>query len=146
MVHIRCSALRGWSCAITKSFEFWLRTVEKMGLILSPNAWTPWPYANTPWPVKLLSQLGLSFSPPCSTNSSMGLSRYKRIRFRLQVLDSVYCPYWAVQSCRPTIWTKDSRDTSLVLSELWHDRGRRRRINSGDSMAYEYAISGRFLD
>ena len=54
-------------------------------------------------PVKLLSQLGLSFSPPCSTNSSMGLSRYKRIRFRLHVLDSVYCPYWAVQSCRPTI-------------------------------------------
>ena len=39
-------------------------------------------------PVKLLSQLGLSFSPPCSTNSSMGLSRYKRIRFRLHVLDS----------------------------------------------------------
>ena len=34
-------------------------------------------------PVKLLSQLGLSFSPPCSTNSSMGLSRYKRLRFRL---------------------------------------------------------------
>ena len=33
-------------------------------------------------PVKLLAQLGLSFSPPCSTNSSMGLSRYKRIRFR----------------------------------------------------------------
>ena len=32
-------------------------------------------------PVKLLSQLGLSFSPPCSTNSSMGLSRYKRIIF-----------------------------------------------------------------
>ena len=34
-------------------------------------------------PVKLLSQLGLSFSPPCSTNSSMGLSRYKRLRYRL---------------------------------------------------------------
>ena len=34
-------------------------------------------------PVKLLSQLGLSVSPPCSTNSSMGLSRYKRLRFRL---------------------------------------------------------------
>ena len=31
-------------------------------------------------PVKLLSQLGLSVSPPCSTNSSMGLSRYKRLR------------------------------------------------------------------
>ena len=30
-------------------------------------------------PVKLLSQFGLSVSPPCSTNSSMGLSRYKRI-------------------------------------------------------------------
>ena len=54
-------------------------------------------------PVKLLSQLGLSFSPPCSTNSSMGLSRYKRNRFRLHVLDSVYCLYWAIQSCRPTI-------------------------------------------
>ena len=35
MLDIRCSVLRGWSCAITKSFEFWLRTVEKMGLILS---------------------------------------------------------------------------------------------------------------
>ena len=34
-------------------------------------------------PVKLLSQFGLSVSPPCSTNSSMGLSRYKRLRFRL---------------------------------------------------------------
>ena len=35
MLDIKCSVLRGWSCAITKSFEFWLRTVEKMGLILS---------------------------------------------------------------------------------------------------------------
>ena len=34
MLDIKCSVLRGWSCAITKSFEFWLRTVEKMGLIL----------------------------------------------------------------------------------------------------------------
>ena len=34
-------------------------------------------------PVKLLSQLRLSFGPPCSSNSSMGLSRYKRLRFRL---------------------------------------------------------------
>ena len=39
-------------------------------------------------PVKLLSQLRLSFGPPCSSNSSMGLSRYKRNRFRLHVLDS----------------------------------------------------------
>ena len=31
-------------------------------------------------PVKLLSQFVLSVSPPCSTNSSMGLSRYKRLR------------------------------------------------------------------
>ena len=31
-------------------------------------------------PVKLLSQFGLSVSPPCSTNSSMGLSR---LRYRL---------------------------------------------------------------
>ena len=29
-------------------------------------------------PVKLLSQLRLSFGPPCSSNSSMGLSRYTR--------------------------------------------------------------------
>ena len=35
MLDIKCSVLRGWSCAITKSFEFWLRTVEKMGSILS---------------------------------------------------------------------------------------------------------------
>jgi len=35
MLDIRCSVLREWSCPITKSFEFWLRTVEKMGLILS---------------------------------------------------------------------------------------------------------------
>ena len=34
-------------------------------------------------PVKLLSQFELSVSPPCSTNSSMGLSRYKRLRYRL---------------------------------------------------------------
>ena len=54
-------------------------------------------------PVKLLSQLRLSFGPSCSSNSSMGLSRYKRNRFRLHVLDSVHCPYWAIQSCRPTI-------------------------------------------
>ena len=33
----------------------------------------------------------------------------------------------------------------MVLSEFWHDRGGRRRINSGDPMAYEYAISGCFL-
>ena len=52
-------------------------------------------------PVKLLSQLRLSFGPPCSSNSSMGLSRCKRNRFRLHVLDSVYCPYWAIQNCRP---------------------------------------------
>ena len=35
MLDIKCSELRGWSCAITKSFEFWLRTDEKMGLTLS---------------------------------------------------------------------------------------------------------------
>ena len=35
---------------------------------------------------------------------------------------------------------KESRVTNLVLSELWHDRGERRLISSGDSMAYEYAI------
>ena len=34
-----------------------------------------------------------------------------------------------------------SRDTSSVLSE-WHDRGERRPISSGDSMAYEYALRG----
>ena len=34
MLDIRYLVLRGWSCAITKSFEFWLRTVEKMCLIL----------------------------------------------------------------------------------------------------------------
>ena len=38
MLDIKCSVLRGWSCAITKSFEFWLRTDEKMGLTLSPYA------------------------------------------------------------------------------------------------------------
>ena len=37
MLDIKCSVLRGWSCAITKSFEFWLRTDEKMGLTLSPS-------------------------------------------------------------------------------------------------------------
>ena len=34
MLDIKCSVLRGWSCAITKSFKFWLRTDEKMGLTL----------------------------------------------------------------------------------------------------------------
>ena len=43
-------------------------------------------------PVKLLSQLGLSVSPPCSTNSSMGLSRYKRLRLRLT--------FWTVCTAR----------------------------------------------
>ena len=43
-------------------------------------------------PVKILSQLGLSVSPPCSTNSSMGLSRYKRIRLRLT--------FWTVCTAR----------------------------------------------
>ena len=33
----------------------------------------------------------------------------------------------------------------MVLSEFWHDRGGRRRINSGDPKIYEYAISGCFL-
>ena len=37
---------------------------------------------------------------------------------------------------------KQSKDTSSVLSEFWHDRGERRPISSGDSMAYEYAIRG----
>ena len=40
-------------------------------------------------PVKLLSQLRLSFGPPCSSNVSMGLSRYKRNRLRRHVLYSV---------------------------------------------------------
>ena len=43
-------------------------------------------------PVKLLSQFGLSVSPPCSTNSSMGLSRYKRLRLRLT--------FWTVCTAR----------------------------------------------
>ena len=43
-------------------------------------------------PVKLLSQLGLSVSPPCSTNSSMGLSRYKRLRLRFT--------FWTVCTAR----------------------------------------------
>ena len=41
MLDIKCSVLRGWSCAITKSFEFWLRTVEKMGSILSASYHRP---------------------------------------------------------------------------------------------------------
>ena len=89
-------------------------------------------------PVKLLSQLGLSDSPPCSTNYSMDLSRYKRLRLRLTFW--TYCSYWAIQSCRPPICTKDSRDTSLVKSVSWHDRGGRRRINDARLEAYEYAI------
>ena len=45
MLDIKCSVLRGWSCAITKSFEFALRTVEKMGLTLSLSHAIPWPHA-----------------------------------------------------------------------------------------------------
>ena len=41
MLDIRCSVLRGWSCAITKSFEFWLRTVEKMRLTLKYHSIDP---------------------------------------------------------------------------------------------------------
>ena len=43
-------------------------------------------------PVKLLSQFVLSVSPPCSTNSSMGLSRYKRLRLQLT--------FWTVCTAR----------------------------------------------
>ena len=32
---------RRWSCALTKSVEFWLRTVEKMGLLLSYDSKAP---------------------------------------------------------------------------------------------------------
>ena len=39
-------------------------------------------------PVKLLSQLWLSFGPPCSTSSSMFFFSDKWNRFRLHVLDS----------------------------------------------------------
>ena len=74
MLDIKCSVLRGWSSAITKSFEFWLRTDKKMGLTLNMN--------------------------------------------------------------------KQSRDTSSVLSEFWHNREERRPISSGDSMAYEHALRG----
>jgi len=35
MLGINCLVPRGWSCALTKSVEFGLRTVEKMGSILS---------------------------------------------------------------------------------------------------------------
>ena len=49
MLDIKCSVLRDWSCAITRSFEFWLRTVEKMGLTLSHMMHRPPPYdAQTP--------------------------------------------------------------------------------------------------
>jgi len=37
---------------------------------------------------------------------------------------------------------KESRDTSSVMLECWHDWGERRLISSGGSMAYEYAIRG----
>ena len=40
----------------------------------------------------------------------------------------------------PLNMSKESRDTSPVLSELWHDWDDRRLISSGDSMAYEYDI------
>ena len=46
MLDIKCSVLRGWSCAITKSFEFWLRTDEKMGLTLSHMVHRPPPYVH----------------------------------------------------------------------------------------------------
>jgi hypothetical protein len=42
-------------------------------------------------PVKLLSQLRLSFGPPSSSNSSMGLSRYKRNLCMLTGLHSTRC-------------------------------------------------------
>jgi len=37
---------------------------------------------------------------------------------------------------------RESRDTSSVLSEFWHDWGEGRLISSGDSMAYESEIQG----
>ena len=36
----------------------------------------------------------------------------------------------------------ESRDTSSVLSEFWHDWGEQRLLSSGDSMVYEYAMRG----
>ena len=42
----------------------------------------------------------------------------------------------------PHNMNKELRGTSWVQSEFWHDRGERRLISSGDSMAYEYAIRG----
>ena len=92
-------------------------------------------------PVKLLSQLWLSFGLPCSTNSSMGFSRNKRTRFRLHVLDSGTARTGQFKSVDPR-YEQRIEGHKLGLSEFWHDRGERRPISSGDSMAYEYAIRG----
>ena len=61
MLDIKCSVLWGWSCAITKSFEFWLRTVEKMGLILSHVV-----HRSPPCTACRPRRIG----PPCSSRSS----------------------------------------------------------------------------
>ena len=91
-------------------------------------------------PVKLLSQFGLSVSPPCSTNSSMGLSRYKRLRYRFTFWTVCTAHTGQFKAVDPQYEQVQSRDTSSVLSEFWHDRGERRPISSGDSIAYECVL------
>ena len=92
-------------------------------------------------PVKLLSQLRLSFGPPCSSNSSMGLSRYKRNRFRLHVLDSVYCSYRAIQSCKPT--KQKIRGTQARFYQSFGTTGEN---DVGSALATQWPTSMRYED
>ena len=90
-------------------------------------------------PVKLLSQLGLSVSPPCSTNSSMGLSRYKRLRLRLT--------FWTVCTARTgqfkavdPQYEPKTRGTQSWLNQCHGTTGEDNVGSTWRLDAYEYAI------
>ena len=97
-------------------------------------------------PVKLLSQLGLSVSPPCSTNSSMRLSRYKRLRLRLT--------FWTVCTARTgqfkavdPQYEPKTRGTQSWLNQCHgttgeDDVGSTMRDSTPTSMQYEVCFLG----
>ena len=90
-------------------------------------------------PVKLLSQLGLSVSPPCSTNSSMGLSRYKRLR--------LWLTFWTVCTARTEQfkavdpqYEPKTRGTQAWLNQRHGTTGEDDVGSTWRLEAYEYAM------
>ena len=90
-------------------------------------------------PVKLLSQLGLSFSPPCSTNSSMGLSRYKRLRFRLTFWTVCTAHTGQFKAVDPQYEPK-TRGTQSWLNQCHGTTGEDDVGSTGRLEAYDYVM------